>query len=67
MPRKPVSYKLDTRLMEPLKVLATRRGLTVSRLVETLIINALVNSGDLPNEFEVLPETRGGNRRQKTR
>ena len=65
MPRRAVTYRFDERVIEALKARSRKSNSSVSNWLETLLIETLMRSGDLPADFEPLGETRGGDRTNK--
>lgn len=62
MPRRAVTYRFDERVIEALKARSKKANNSASNWLETLLIETLMRSGDLPVDFEPLGETRGGDR-----
>lgn len=62
MPRRAVTYRFDERVIEALKARSKKANSSASNWLETLLIETLMRSGDLPADFEPLGETRGGDR-----
>ena len=61
MPRKRVTYRLDTRLIEATKKRARMDNNSANNWLENLLIATLRKDGVLEDDFEPLGETRGGN------
>ena len=61
MPRKRVTYRLDTRLIEATKKRARMDNNSANNWLENLLIATLRKDGVLDDNFEPLGETRGGN------
>jgi len=64
MARKAVTYRFDTRIIEAVKARAKRANSSANNWLETLLIGVLKTDGELPDDFEPLGETRGGDRSQ---
>ena len=62
MPRKRVTYRLDTRLIEATKKRARMDNNSANNWLENLLIATLRKDGFLDDDFEPLGETRGGDR-----
>lgn len=62
MPRKKVTYRLDTRLIEAAKKRARMDNNSANNWLENLLISTLKDDGVLAEDFEPLGETRGGDR-----
>lgn len=66
VPRKPVSYRLDERIIAALKEAARAENTSVNRYVENVLIHHAKSIKAVPMSFEALGETRGGDRTSKT-
>lgn len=64
MPRKAVTYRFDERIIAAVKARAKRANSSANNWLETLLIEVLKADGELPDDFEPLGETRGGDRSQ---
>ncbi|MEM9766476.1 MAG: hypothetical protein AAF892_01165 [Cyanobacteria bacterium P01_D01_bin.71] len=62
MPRKRRTFKFDERLLDGLKVAAQKDNSSANNWLETLLMKELLHRGILPENFEPLVETRGGDR-----
>jgi hypothetical protein len=62
MPRKPVSYRFDERVIEAIKELADRTGVTPNEYLESHLFQHAKIQGVIPPDEEPLGETRGGKR-----
>ena len=62
MPRKAVTYRFDERLIAAVKERARQDNSSANNWLETLLIKVLREDGALPEDFEPLGETRGGDR-----
>ncbi|WP_163665064.1 hypothetical protein [Adonisia turfae] len=62
MPRKAVTYRFDERLIAAVKQRAKQDNSSANNWLETLLIKVLREDGVLPEDFEPLGETRGGDR-----
>lgn len=62
MPRERSSYRIDARIIEGMKTLSERRGLSINATVEELLWVHLQGLAIIPSDAERLPETRGGKR-----
>ncbi|MEL7494358.1 MAG: hypothetical protein AAGJ95_10405 [Cyanobacteria bacterium J06554_11] len=62
MVRKQIGFRIDERVIEALKTQVVSTGGTTNNWVETLFIETLKRTGALPQDFEPLGETRGGDR-----
>ena len=60
MPRVQVTLRIDKRLIDLEKKLAEATGLKISAAIEARLIAAYKSIGLLPEDFEPLGETRGG-------
>lgn len=64
MPRKRVTYRIDTRLIDAAKKRARMDNNSANNWLENLLISTLKKDGVLDEDFEPLGETRGGDRTQ---
>ena len=62
MPRKAVTYRFDDRLIAALKEKAQQSNNSVTNWLETHLIEVMKTEGFLPQDFQPLGETRGGDR-----
>ena len=65
MARKAVTYRFDERIISAVKDRARKDNNSANNWLETLLIQVLKDDGVLPNDFEPLGETRGGDRTSK--
>ena len=65
MPRKAVTYRFDERIIAAVKARARQDNSSANNWLETLLIKVLREDGVLPDDFEPLGETRGGDRTTK--
>ena len=59
MPRERSSYRIDARIIEGMKILSERRGLSINATVEELLWVHLQGMAIIPSDAERLPEQRG--------
>ncbi|MBD2359247.1 hypothetical protein H6G41_32470 [Tolypothrix sp. FACHB-123] len=64
--RKPVSYRIDSAILEVLGKLAKEQNTSVNRYIETHFLKVAIERGFLPEDTELLGETRGGKRKSNT-
>lgn len=63
--RKPVAYRIDSTILEVLSKLAKEQNTSVNRFIESHFLKIAIERGMLPEDTELLGETRGGNRKNK--
>lgn len=63
--RKPVAYRIDSTILEVLNKLAKEQNTSVNRFIESHFLKVAIERGMLPEDTELLGETRGGNRKGK--
>ena len=66
MPRKRISISVDVEAIDAMKKAAKAANASVSRYVETLIIEDSKDQGFLSESYEPLGETRGGGQYGRT-
>ena len=59
MPRERSNYRIDTRIIEGMKILSERRGLSINATVEDLLWAHLQALAIIPSDAERLKEQRG--------
>jgi hypothetical protein len=64
--RKPVSYRIDSTILEVLNKLAREQNTSVNRFIESHFLKIAIERGMLPDDTELLGETRGGVRKSKS-
>jgi hypothetical protein len=64
--RKPVSYRIDSTILEVLNKLAREQNTSVNRFIESHFLKIAIERGMLPDNTELLGETRGGVRKSKS-
>ena len=60
--RKATTFRLDERIIDVLDKVATRANNSRNKYLEILLMEHFKNLGDLPEDFQPLGETRGGDR-----
>ena len=60
MARKRRTFKLDERLLDALKEVATEANTSANNWLETLLINTFRKNGAIPKDFKPIAENRGG-------
>jgi hypothetical protein len=60
--RKPVAYRIDSTILEVLQKLAKEQNTSVNRFLESHFLKLAIERGMLPEDTELLGETRGGRR-----
>lgn len=60
--RKPVAYRIDSLILEVLQKLAKEQNTSVNRFLESHFLKMAIERGLIPENTELLGETRGGNR-----
>lgn len=63
--RKPVAYRIDSTILEVLNKLAKEHNTSVNRFIESHFLKIAIERGMLPEDTELLGETRGGSRKNK--
>jgi hypothetical protein len=63
--RKPVAYRIDSTILEVLTKLAKEQNTSVNRFIESHFLKVAIERGMLPEDTELLGETRGGSRKNK--
>jgi hypothetical protein len=63
--RKPVAYRIDSTILEVLQKLAKENNTSVNRFLESHFLKLAIERGMLPEDTELLGETRGGRRDKK--
>lgn len=64
--RKPVASRIDSTILEVLSKLAKEQNTSVNRrFIESHFFKIAIERGMLPEDTELLGETRGGNRKNK--
>ncbi len=64
--RKPVAYRIDERILAVLNILAKEENTSVNRYIEKHFFGVGKQRGLIPNDAELLGETRGGDRTNKS-
>jgi hypothetical protein len=62
MPRSDKEFRLDDRILEALKRVKEKTGMSVNSYVENLLFHHLKGAGEIPMTEQPLPEARGGKR-----
>jgi hypothetical protein len=62
MPRSDKEFRLDDRILDALKRVKDKTGMSVNSYVESLLFHHLKGVGEIPIDTEPLPEARGGKR-----
>ena len=62
MPRKRTTITLDVEAIEAFKRLAKKANMSLPKYLEALMITHAKSEGEIPQSYEPLGETRGGNR-----
>ena len=60
--RKATTFRLDERIIDVLDKVATRANNSRNKYLEILLMEHFKSLGDLPEDFQPLGETRGGDR-----
>jgi hypothetical protein len=63
--RKPVAYRIDSTILEVLNKLAKEHNTSINRFIESHFLKIAIERGMLPEDTELLGETRGGSRKSK--
>ena len=62
MPRKNTTLRLDVEAISAFRKLAKKANMSLPKYLETVMVHHAQVKGVLPDDYELLGETRGGNR-----
>ena len=60
MPRRRTTVTIDEKAIKAIKAMATEVGATFPRYLETLMVSHAKQGGKLPEDYDLIGETRGG-------
>lgn len=63
VPRKNTTLRLDIEAVTAFKRLAKKSNMSLPRYVEALMVKHAINEGEIAKDYEMLGETRGGDRK----
>ena len=63
MPRKRTSVTIDVKALDAFKRLAKKSNMSFPKYLEAQMIELAKAEGEIPQEYEMLGETRGGDRK----
>ena len=66
MPKKQVPARIDTEVLEALRLASDAAGMSIAKYLEDLLVNNLKTSGRLPMDFLPSKAQWGGIRNKKT-
>jgi len=62
VPRKNTTLRLDIEAVSALKRLAKKSNMSLPKYVEALMVRHAIETGEIDKDYEMLGETRGGDR-----
>lgn len=62
VPRKNTAFRLDIEAISAFRRLAKRSNMSLPKYVEKVMIEHAKEAGEIPKDYELLGETRGGDR-----
>lgn len=62
VPRKTTNLRLDVEAVSAFRRLAKRANMSLPKYVEAVMVDHAKQNGEIPQDYELLGETRGGDR-----